>query len=77
LELTELDDFQTSSRELEEELEKELAATEKQQADLRDKISKLEVEKEEWKVRLAALDVLLLAQSSMTGHAALGLVTMN
>ena len=47
------DEFQTSSRELEEELEKELAATEKQQAELRGKISRLEVEKEEWKVCVA------------------------
>lgn len=44
------DDFQTSSKELEEELERELAATEKQQAELKDRIQKLEAEKEEWKV---------------------------
>jgi hypothetical protein len=35
---------------LEDELERELAATEKQQADLREKIKRLEGEKEDWKV---------------------------
>jgi hypothetical protein len=36
---------------LEDELEKELLATEKQQAELKDRIKRLEAEKEEWKVR--------------------------
>jgi len=45
-----LDEFQASSKELEDELEKELAATEKQQTDLREKIKRLEGEKEDWKV---------------------------
>ena len=44
------DEFQTSSKELEDELERELAATEKQQTDLREKIKRLEGEKEDWKV---------------------------
>jgi chaperonin cofactor prefoldin len=44
------DEFQASSKELEDELERELAATEKQQADLREKIKRLEGEKEDWKV---------------------------
>lgn len=45
------DDFQASSKELEEELERELASTESVQADLRAKTVRLELEKEEWKVR--------------------------
>jgi uncharacterized protein HemX len=44
------DEFQASSKELEDELERELAATEKQQTDLREKIKRLEGEKEDWKV---------------------------
>ncbi|KAI9634142.1 uncharacterized protein MKK02DRAFT_38814 [Dioszegia hungarica] len=47
----ELDEFQASSKELEDELEKELAATEKQQAELKDRIKRLEGEKEEWKAK--------------------------
>jgi U3 small nucleolar ribonucleoprotein component len=47
----ETDEFQVSSKELEDELEKELAATEKQQTDLKEKIKRLEAEKEDWKVR--------------------------
>jgi nuclear distribution protein NudE len=46
----ELDEFQASSKELEDELERELGATEKQQAELKEKIQRLEAEKEEWKV---------------------------
>ena len=45
------DDFQSSSKELEEELERELLATEEAQQDLRAKITKLEGEKDDWKVR--------------------------
>lgn len=48
--LMETDEFQVSSKELEDELEKELAATEKQQTDLKEKIKRLEAEKEDWKV---------------------------
>ena len=44
------DEFQASSKELEDELERELQATEKQQAELKEKINRLEGEKEEWKV---------------------------
>jgi nuclear distribution protein NudE len=47
----ETDEFQASSKELEDELEKELAATEKQQTDLKEKIKRLEAEKEDWRVR--------------------------
>ncbi|KAL7418546.1 NADH:ubiquinone oxidoreductase [Cryptotrichosporon argae] len=47
----ELDEFQMSSRELEEELERELATTEKQQEELREKIKRLEAEKDEWKMK--------------------------
>ena len=47
---TDSDEFQASSKELEDELEKELAATEKQRAELKEKIKRLEVEKEEWRV---------------------------
>jgi septal ring factor EnvC (AmiA/AmiB activator) len=49
-ELTHEDEFQASSKELEDELEKELAATEKQQAELKERIKRLEEEKEDWKV---------------------------
>lgn len=51
------DEFQVSSRELEQELEKELEATEARQADLRDRIQRLENEKEEWRVSLASFSV--------------------
>ncbi|CED82353.1 LIS1-interacting protein NUDE [Phaffia rhodozyma] len=47
----ELDEFQTSSKELEEELERELAATEAAQEDLKNRITRLEAEKEEWKAK--------------------------
>jgi nuclear distribution protein NudE len=47
----ETDEFQASSKELEDELEKELAATEKQQTDLKEKIKRLEAEKEDSRVR--------------------------
>ncbi len=44
------DDFQASSKELEDELERELSATETQQAELKDRIKRLEAEKDDWKV---------------------------
>ena len=47
----ELDEFQQSSKELEEELEAELERTEKAQKDLVVKASKAESERDEWKVR--------------------------
>jgi hypothetical protein len=47
---TELDDFQVSSRELEEELERELERTEKAQQELKVKAARAEQEKDEWKV---------------------------
>jgi predicted nucleic acid-binding Zn-ribbon protein len=46
----ELADFQASSRELEQELEKELEASEKQHRGLRTKNEGLRYEVEEWKV---------------------------
>lgn len=46
----ELDEFQQSSKELEEELEAELERTEKAQKDLVVKASKAESERDEWKV---------------------------
>ena len=46
----ELDDFHHSSKELEEELERELDRTEKAQQDLKVKISKAESERDDWKV---------------------------
>lgn len=52
----ELDDFQVSSRELEEELERELERTEKAQQELKVKAAKAEQEKDEWKVRGTHLD---------------------
>jgi hypothetical protein len=47
----ELDEFQTSSKELEEELERELERVEKAQNDLKAKVSRAEGERDEWKVR--------------------------
>ncbi len=44
------DDFQASSKELEVELERELSATEKQQTELKDRIKRLEAEKDDFKV---------------------------
>ena len=46
----ELDDFQRSSKELEDELVRELEHNEKAQQDLRVKVAKAETERDEWKV---------------------------
>ncbi|WVR00145.1 hypothetical protein IAU59_007287 [Kwoniella sp. CBS 9459] len=51
----ELEEFQQSSRELEDEMEQELAANEKQQDELRERIKRIEAEKEEWKAKQIAL----------------------
>ncbi|CAK9782403.1 unnamed protein product, partial [Cutaneotrichosporon oleaginosum] len=51
----ELDEFQVSSRELEQELEQELEATEAKHADLQERITRLEADKEEWKNKFIAL----------------------
>lgn len=48
---TELDEFHASSKELEEELERELERTEKAQQDLKVKVARAEQERDEWKVR--------------------------
>lgn len=50
----ELDDFQHSSKELEEELERELERTEKAQQDMKIKVAKSEMEREDWKVRASS-----------------------
>lgn len=47
---TELDEFHASSKELEEELERELERTEKAQQDLKVKVARAERERDEWKV---------------------------
>ena len=47
----ELDEFQRSSRELEDELVRELEHNEKVQQDLRVKVSRTENERDDWKVR--------------------------
>lgn len=49
----ELDDFHHSSKELEEELERELERTEKAQQDLKVKVARAEQERDEWKVCVA------------------------
>jgi hypothetical protein len=49
----ELDDFVHSSKELEEELLRELERTEKTQKDLKDRISRIESDRDDWKVRLS------------------------
>jgi len=54
-----VDDFTTSSKELEEELERELASTEVIQSELQSKITKLEGEKEEWKVSFTSHSLFL------------------
>lgn len=51
----ELDEFHTSSKELEEELIKEIERTEKAQQDLKVKVSRVETERDEWKVRFLPL----------------------
>ncbi len=54
-----IDEFQASSKELEDELERELAATDKTQAELRETIKRLEAEKDEWKVGCRPLVILI------------------
>lgn len=46
----EVDEFHTSSKELEEELIKEIERTEKAQQELKVKVAKTELERDEWKV---------------------------
>lgn len=48
----ELSEFQTSSKELEAELERDLNAADKRERSLREKAESLDFEVEEWKVRL-------------------------
>lgn len=47
----ELDEFHASSKELEDELIKEIDRTEKAQQDLKLKVARTETEREDWKVR--------------------------
>ena len=49
----ELDDFHHSSKELEEELERELERTEKAQQELKVKVARAETERDDWKVCIA------------------------
>ncbi|KAH7337394.1 hypothetical protein B0J17DRAFT_573404, partial [Rhizoctonia solani] len=51
----ELDEFQTSSKELEEELERELESTERQMTDLRNRVERVERERDDCKGKLANL----------------------
>ncbi|KAI6044940.1 hypothetical protein EDC04DRAFT_2637668 [Pisolithus marmoratus] len=51
----ELDEFHTSSKELEEELIKEIERTEKAQQDLKVKISRIESDRDEWKSKFMSL----------------------
>ncbi|VDB99807.1 unnamed protein product [Peniophora sp. CBMAI 1063] len=51
----ELDDFHTSSKELEEELERELQRTEKAHQDMKVKLERAEGEREEWKNKFMSL----------------------
>ncbi|KAI0271331.1 hypothetical protein BC834DRAFT_858941 [Gloeopeniophorella convolvens] len=51
----ELDDFHTSSKELEEELERELQRTEKAQQDLKVKVERAENERDSWKSKYMSL----------------------
>jgi len=47
-----LDDFQISSKELEEELERELESVEKTRAELLQRVERVETDRDEWKVGL-------------------------
>ncbi|KAG8946583.1 NADH:ubiquinone oxidoreductase [Tulasnella sp. 424] len=47
----ELDEFQASSQELEEELEKELQRTERAQRELEDQVRRLEVDRDNWQAK--------------------------
>lgn len=51
----ELDEFHTSSKELEEELIKEIDRTEKSQQDLKVKVAKTESDRDEWKSKFISL----------------------
>ncbi|KAG0708982.1 hypothetical protein DFH29DRAFT_993828 [Suillus ampliporus] len=51
----ELDEFHTSSKELEEELIKEIDRTEKAQQDLKVKVAKTELDRDEWKSKFISL----------------------
>lgn len=53
----ELDDFIHSSKELEEELLRELDRTEKTQKDLKDRISRVESDRDDWKVRFSVVAI--------------------
>lgn len=64
----ELDEFQQSSKELEEELEAELERTEKAQKDLVVKASKAENERDEWKVRHRICCSILTPACGSRGH---------
>lgn len=64
----ELDEFQQSSKELEEELEAELERTEKAQKDLVVKASKAESERDEWKVRYCVCRSALAPTPGSRGH---------
>lgn len=50
----ELDEFQLSSRELEEELEKDLERSEKAKTELENKVAKIEDDRDTWKVSMLA-----------------------
>ena len=47
----ELADFQTSSRDLEAEMERDIEASEKREGQLREKVDNMRYEVDEWKVR--------------------------
>jgi hypothetical protein len=68
----ELDEFQQSSKELEEELEAELERTEKAQKDLLLKTSKAESERDDWKVRRSTHSLTLKPTPCSRGHQHIG-----
>lgn len=67
----ELDEFQRSSKELEDELERELERTEKTQEELRQKAARAELERDEWKVRILVL-ILIIFCGMASGRSAYG-----
>ncbi|KAJ8596991.1 hypothetical protein M405DRAFT_780812 [Rhizopogon salebrosus TDB-379] len=54
----ELDEFHTSSKDLEEELIKEIERTEKAQQELKVKVAKTELERDEWKSKFISLQTM-------------------
>lgn len=55
-----LEDFQQSSKELEEEMNLEIIRTEKSQQELKTRVARVETERDEWKVSCRFCELLFL-----------------